>query len=285
MHITVLNPGNIESTQSHGRDRHKKIIAWWCKTDRNGVTWEKQRLTLVGGSQKRFTEKVLLGLGLEGREEFATGDRKGGWYSKVEGIACPKTQNSEVTWLPWETASRQEDAPAGTGGGMAREEAGPHEGPLVPSQGSGAFFSPIVEWNRIFWNGRDLREHLVDKETETHTVTRLNYVLKNRTWYKSSLPNENLLKISNKYITYRHILFLRYAPLQMMDHVLLGLQILTAVRSWVCQCIYCTALRLMLRTLTHTMQVGVQIGTALLKGSFVHQNNYEIWTAWPQIPF
>lgn len=53
----------------------------------------------------------------------------------------------------------------------------------------------------------------------------------------------------------------------MMDSVLLGLRVLIDPRSWVCQCVYCAELRLMLWTLTHTMQVGVYIGTVLLKGS------------------
>lgn len=85
-----------------------------------------------------------------------------------------KTRNLEIAWLPQETAHRQEEAsPAGnweSNSWRAGEEAMPHEVPLGPSQGPGAFFSPSVDWNHGFWNRGDLRKHLTDKESESHMV-------------------------------------------------------------------------------------------------------------------
>ena len=64
----------------------KKIIALRVIS---GVKQAKQgdveiQIVTFGGFQKSFKEMVLLGVGLEGQEEFAMGERKEGYYSKVE---------------------------------------------------------------------------------------------------------------------------------------------------------------------------------------------------------
>ena len=155
-----------------------------------------------------------------------------------------------------------------------------------PARGLGPFSLPLWNGTIDFGTGGCLRKHLADKEPESHMVNWLNYIFKNRAWFKSYCQMRiswRFLSCLNTYILLINIsiLFLRCACLQMMDSVLLGLCVLIDPRSWVCQRVYCAELRLMLWTLTHTMQVGVYIGTALLKGSLAMyiKTAFEIWTA------
>lgn len=76
-HITVLNPRNTESTHGlMGETDIKKIIALrgykWCKVGKTGWCWNTNS---NWGIQKLQRDGVI-GVGLEGKEEFAMRERK-----------------------------------------------------------------------------------------------------------------------------------------------------------------------------------------------------------------
>lgn len=232
---------------------------------------------------------VLLGLGLEGQEKFAMGERKEGWYSKVEEFRVQNTESGSSL------ASSGNSTQAG--GSRSCRELGEQQlegwrgsratrGAFGSQPGAWGLFLPLCRLEPWILEQRDLRKHLTDKESESHMVNWLNYMFKNRAWFKSYCQMRiswRFLSCLNTYILLINmtILFPRCACLQMMGSVLLGLWVLIDPRSWVCQRVYCAELGLMLWTLTHTMQVGVYIGTVLLKGSSAMyiKTAFEIWTA------